>query len=76
MLVNVIGNAGMFVPSGILLPVLYPRLRSLLKTLAAGMGISFCIELMQLSFSVRATDIDDLILNAAGAAVGYTGSMR
>ena len=41
------------------------------KTLAAGAGISLCIELLQLPFSVRATDIDDLIFNTLGTALGY-----
>lgn len=71
MLLNVIGNVAMFIPSGILLPGLYPRLRGFLKTVAAGAGLSLCIELLQLPFSVRSTDIDDLILNTLGAALGY-----
>lgn len=71
LLFNVVGNAAMFIPSGILLPSLYPKLRGFFRTLAAGAGISLCIELLQLPFSVRATDVDDLILNTLGVAVGY-----
>ena len=71
LLLNLIGNVAMFIPSGIILPVLYPRLRSFCRTAAAGAGISLCIELLQLPFFDRATDIDDLILNTAGCAVGY-----
>ena len=71
LLLNVIGNAAMFIPSGIVLPFVYKRLNSFWKVLLVGIGISLCIEMIQLPFSVRATDIDDLILNAIGVIVGY-----
>jgi glycopeptide antibiotics resistance protein len=71
LLLNVIGNAAMFVPSGIVLPIVYKRLNTFWKVLLAGIGISLCIEIIQLPFSVRATDIDDLILNTIGVIAGY-----
>ena len=71
LLLNVIGNAAMFVPSGIVLPIVYKRLNTFWKVLLAGIGISLCIEMIQLPFSVRATDIDDLILNTIGVIAGY-----
>ena len=71
LLLNVIGNAAMFVPSGIVLPTVYKRLNTFWKVLLAGIGISLCIEIIQLPFSVRATDIDDIILNTIGVNVGY-----
>ena len=71
LLLNVIGNVAMFIPSGIVLPIIYKGLDTFLKVLLAGAGISFCIEIIQLPFSVRATDIDDLILNTVGVIVGY-----
>ena len=71
LLLNVIGNAAMFVPSGIVLPIVYKRLNTFWKVLTTGIGISLCIEIIQLPFSVRATDIDDLILNTIGVIVGY-----
>ena len=61
----------MFIPSGIILPIIYKRLDTFVKVLLAGGGISICIEIIQLPFSVRATDIDDLILNTVGVIVGY-----
>ena len=61
----------MFVPSGIILPIVYKRLNTFWKVLTTGTGISLCIEIIQLPFSVRATDIDDLILNTIGVIVGY-----
>ena len=71
LLVNVIGNVAMFIPSGIVLPIIYKRLDTFVKVLLAGSSISLCIEIIQLPFSVRATDIDDLILNVVGVVMGY-----
>ncbi len=68
---NVVGNACMFIPSGIVLPVLYKKLNSFWKVTAAGACMSLCIEILQLPFPSRASDIDDLILNTLGVAVGY-----
>ena len=71
LLLNVIGNTAMFIPSGIVLPVIYKKLNNFFKVVGAGALISLCIEIIQLPFSVRASDVDDLILNTAGVAVGY-----
>ena len=71
LLINVLGNTLMFVPSGIVLPIVYKRLNTFHRVILAGLGISICIEIIQLPFSVRATDIDDLILNTLGVVVGY-----
>jgi glycopeptide antibiotics resistance protein len=71
LLLNVVGNAVMFIPSGIILPVVYPRLNRFWKVLLAGIGLSLAIELLQLPFSVRASDVDDLLLNTLGAILGY-----
>ena len=71
LLLNVIGNVAMFIPSGIVLPIIYKRLNTFAKVILAGGGISLCIEIIQLPFSVRATDIDDLILNTVGVIIGY-----
>ena len=71
LLLNIIGNCAMFIPTGIVVPCLYPRLRSFKKTVLAGFLISFAIEIIQLPFAVRASDIDDLILNTLGVIIGY-----
>ncbi len=68
---NVAGNAAMFIPSGIVLPIAYRQLNSFAKVVAAGAFISFCIEVIQLPFPQRASDIDDLIMNTLGVIVGY-----
>lgn len=68
--VNIIGNILMFVPVGIVWPFCFKRLNSYEKAVLAGAGFSLFIELTQLCFYDRGTDIDDLILNTAGAAIG------
>ncbi len=68
---NVIGNFSMFIPSGIILPIVCKKLDRFWKVVGTGALISLCIEILQLPFSARASDIDDLILNSFGAAVGY-----
>ncbi len=69
--INIIGNISMFIPTGIIMPILYRRLDRFWKVLLAGAGLSFVIEMIQLLFPGSVTDIDDLILNTAGAASGY-----
>lgn len=71
LLLNLIGNVALFIPGGILLPVFYQRLNSFCKVTAAGAMLSLCIEFLQLPFSSRASDIDDLILNTLGVMTGY-----
>ena len=71
LLLNVIGNTAMFIPSGIVFPIIYNQLDSFAKVSSAGFAMSLCIEIIQLPFSVRASDIDDLILNTAGVMLGY-----
>ena len=61
----------MFVPVGILLPIAYPRLNTCAKVVGTGALISLAIELVQLPFYTRVTDINDLMLNTLGVAIGY-----
>ena len=70
---NILGmalNAVMFVPLGFLLPLIFERYRHLGRTLAAGFLTALTVELIQL-FTFRATDVDDLIMNALGTLVGF-----
>ena len=71
MIFNVFGNILMFVPTGILLPVLYKRLDNFFKVAGTGFLISLAIEILQLPFADRTSDVDDLILNTLGVVTGY-----
>ena len=68
---NVVGNMIMFIPTGIVLPAIYKKLNCFWKVVAVGALISLCTEILQLPFPARASDVDDLILNTLGVAVGY-----
>ncbi|WP_096274425.1 VanZ family protein [Paucisalibacillus globulus] len=73
---NVLGNILLLLPFGFLAPILWGKLRSLRYTLLAGFIISLGIESLQLLESSlgtvgRITDIDDLICNVIGTALGF-----
>ena len=70
-LLNLIGNTAMFIPIGVIWPIVYKKLDTHHRVLAAGIGFSLCIEILQLPFFDRVTDIDDLILNSLGFLIGY-----
>ncbi len=71
------GNFLLLVPFTLLGPLLWPRLRAWRMALTIGVGATAVIELLQLAFSAvvgygyRSVDIDDLIVNTAGALFGY-----
>ena len=70
-LINFIGNTAMFIPLGIVWPIVFKGLDTPLKNLAAGAGFSLLIEILQLPFFDRVSDVDDLLLNTLGFAMGY-----
>ena len=70
-LINVIGNTAMFIPLGIVWPSVYKGLDTHWKVISAGIGVSLCIEILQLPFYDRVSDIDDLLLNSLGFILGY-----
>ena len=63
-------NILLFVPLGIFAPCLWRDFRSMMKTVRLGVLTSLVIEISQI-FTIRATDINDVITNAAGTMVGY-----
>ena len=71
MKVNIIGNTAMFIPIGIIWPSVFRKLDNHKKVIAAGVGFSLAIEILQLPFYDRVTDVDDLILNSLGFLMGY-----
>jgi glycopeptide antibiotics resistance protein len=68
---QVIGNSVMLLPLGIFVPLLFRRLSGFIPVFFICLLASVCIELMQLITFYRSTDIDDVILNTAGAVLGY-----
>lgn len=69
--INLGGNVIMFIPLGFFLPRVFPPLREFLRTILATALIITAVELTQLFTLLGSCDIDDLILNVMGAAMGY-----
>ncbi len=66
------GNVVLGVPFGILLPVLFPRTRGLLRVAVFTALVMLLVETAQgMIVEGRAFDIDDVILNTFGALIGY-----
>ncbi|MER7778805.1 VanZ family protein [Streptomyces sp. NPDC096191] len=66
------GNILLGVPFGVLVPVVAPRTRGLLKVLLLTAVVMLLVEFAQGALVTgRAFDIDDVILNTSGALIGY-----
>lgn len=70
-IINLGGNIIMFIPLGFLLPRVFPQLASLLRVLLTTALLITAVEIIQLLTLVGSCDIDDLILNVIGSAIGY-----
>ena len=69
--INLGGNVIMFIPLGFFLPKLWQKQRKFRHTLLTTAGIIILVELTQMFTLLGTCDIDDLILNVTGAAIGY-----
>lgn len=68
-------NVIMFIPFGVLLPLLRPRLDAVRRLAAHAAAASLTIELTQFALGMtlgsrRTVDVNDLIANTAGALLG------
>ncbi len=69
-MINIIGNIMMFIPVGVVWPICFSKLDTIRKNILAGAGFSLFVEVTQLFCLGRHTDVDDLILNTIGVAIG------
>jgi glycopeptide antibiotics resistance protein len=70
------GNCGLLVPLGLLGPLVMPSLRRIRRLAVVSLAVSAGIELVQLvgtlpHFLRRSVDVDDVILNVAGALLAW-----
>jgi glycopeptide antibiotics resistance protein len=73
-IVNIIGNIAVFIPFGIIMPIIISKRKRNNPIFAIAIGailLSLSIELIQYIMSVGVFDVDDLILNTIGALMGY-----
>ncbi|MBR4993266.1 MAG: VanZ family protein [Lachnospiraceae bacterium] len=68
---NLAGNLVIFMPLGFLLPFTWKKKHGIFAIAALGFLISMGVEVTQLVTGLGAFDVDDLILNTAGAVIGY-----
>lgn len=68
---NLLGNLVMFLPMGIYLPYYIKRLNKVGSFTLSMIVLLFVIEVTQLVTRRGSFDIDDFILNVAGALIGF-----
>lgn len=68
-IINLIGNIGVFIPFGIVIPRVFET--KLSKTLPIALSGIFILETTQLITRKGSFDIDDFILNTFGVIFGY-----
>ncbi|PLS01504.1 VanZ family protein [Neobacillus cucumis] len=68
---NMIGNVILFLPFGFLLPLRWSKVNTIYKAVLIGSLFSIFIEMAQIIYAYRMTDIDDVLLNTLGTAIGY-----
>lgn len=68
---NLGGNIGMFIPLGALLPGIWEKQRKFPRCMVTVVKIMGAVELIQLVTLRGFCEVDDVILNVLGAAIGY-----
>lgn len=68
---NLVGNVIILVPFGVLMPVLFKPMRHAWIFIPTAAIVACGIELIQWLTATGAADVDDSILNLAGALLGY-----
>ena len=68
---NLLGNLALLLPLGLLGPIALPALDRWWRIALVALLVSTAIELTQLLVPDRSADIDDVLVNVAGAILGY-----
>ena len=68
---NLIGNLGLLFPLGLLGPIALPALDRWWRIALVALLYSVAIEVIQLAVPDRSADIDDVLVNVAGALLGF-----
>lgn len=68
---NLAGNVLVFVPFGFLFPMVFKNGKSFFTMLLNAFVFVLGIEVFQLFSAFGAFDVDDILLNCLGAAIGY-----
>jgi glycopeptide antibiotics resistance protein len=68
---NTFGVLLVFIPLGLLLPVVFVNLRTLRNIIFTSVYVSILIEVLQYIALLGVFDIDDIILNTLGTVLGF-----
>lgn len=68
---NLLGNIVPFMPFGFLLPIVFDKMNTFWKVIGVGFAVDLCIEVFQYITKTGSFDVDDIILNITGIALGY-----
>lgn len=68
---QLVGNLVLLLPVGLLAPIAFPALNGWVRIFLVALAFSVAIEVAQLWIPNRMADVDDVLLNVAGALLGY-----
>lgn len=68
---NLVGNVFLFFPLGMFLPLLFRKANNFQKIIILSFLTSLAFELIQLFTMLGNFDVDDIILNVLGSALGF-----
>jgi glycopeptide antibiotics resistance protein len=68
---NLLGNIAAFIPSGFLVPVVFRRHESMIRTLWICLIAILGAEILQFAAMPGYFDVDDILLNMTGCLPGY-----
>ena len=68
---NIAGNICIFAPLGYFLPLLFKKFRNPRRVLLLALFLSCVFEILQYFLRLGSADIDDVLLNFIGAALGF-----
>lgn len=69
---NVAMNIAAFAPFGFFLPIISTKNKKFLNIFLLSLELTLMIELLQLVFKVGIFDVDDILMNTMGGAIGYS----
>lgn len=70
-IINLVGNVVLFIPFGAFLPACFRGLKKFWSAMLTALGALIVVEIGQLLSLRGSCDVDDLILNMAGALLGF-----
>ena len=68
---NTFGNIIAFIPLGILLPLMFDKIKRITQVIFISFMVSLIIEIIQYVSQLGVFDVDDIILNTIGGILGF-----